>query len=93
MSFIITNPTESVAHGVAIQTNVLFEKFAIQSSTHEIVGNVIKIGDVPTGTTIISLELLAPSRPTEVNDTITLVFQEMTYPITQDISISVRGGQ
>jgi flagellar basal body L-ring protein FlgH len=54
---------------------------------------VIKIGDVPTGTTIISLELLAPNRPTEVNDTITLVFQEMTNPITQDISISVRGGQ
>lgn len=54
---------------------------------------MVKIGDVLPGTTIVSLELLTPSRPTEVNDRIALVFQEMTDPITQDISISVRGGQ
>jgi len=91
MSFTITNPTNSTAHGTAIQTNVLFQIFAVQSSTYPVVGNVINIEDIPPGTTIVSLELLAPNRPREVNDTITLVYQEMVNPITQEITISVRG--
>jgi hypothetical protein len=91
MSFTIVNPTGSAVHAAAIQTNVLFQIFAVQSSTYPVVGNVINIGDVPPGTTIVSLELLAPNRPREVNDTITLVYQEMINPITQEITISVRG--
>lgn len=92
ISFTITNPTEYAAHSGVIQTNVLFEYFTIVSSTHEIIGNVVKIGDVPPGTTVSSLELNSPGRPGDVHDTISLTYKEMSQPITQEISISVTGG-
>lgn len=92
ISFTIINPTVSTAHGAAIQADVLFANFEIQSSTHEVVGNVVVIGDAPPGTTIVSLDLLAPNRAGVVTDTVSLLFQEMTTPITQKITISVRGG-
>jgi hypothetical protein len=92
VSFTIINPTVSTAHGATIQADVLFAKFKIQSSTHEVVGNVVNIGDVPPGTTIVSLQLLAPNRAGIVTDTVSLLFQEMTTPIIQEITISVRGG-
>jgi len=92
ISFTITNPTKYTAHGVVIQTNVLFEYFSIVSSTHDIIGNIIKIGDAPPGTTISSLELTSPERPGDVHDTITLTFQEMSQPLSKEISISVTGG-
>ena len=93
MGFTITNPTNYTAHDVVIQTNVLFEHFSVVSSTHEIIGNAVKIGDVQPGTTVSSLELTSPARPTTVQDEITLTFKEMEQPITEDLSISVRGGQ
>ena len=89
----VINPTTNTAHGATIQANVLFADFVIQSSTHEVVGNVIMIGDVAPGTTIISLQLLSPSRPGTVVDTVSLLFQEMTEPVTQQVIISIRGGQ
>lgn len=92
ISFTITNPTNYTAHDVAIQTNVLFEHFSIVSSTHEIIGNILLIGDVQPGTTVSSLELISPSRPTNVQDTVSLTFKEMEQPITEDLSISVSGG-
>ena len=92
ISFTITNPTDHTAHGVVIQTNVLFDFFSIVSATHVVVGNVINIGDVPPGTTISSLELTSPDRPRDVDETISLTFQEMAQPITQEISISIKGG-
>lgn len=92
MTFTITNPTEYTAHDVVIQTNVLFQDLEIVSSTHQITGNVIEIGEV-SETTINSLQLRAPSKPTQIDDTITLTFKEMNEPITQQISISVTGGQ
>lgn len=93
MTFTITNPTEYVAHDVVIQTNVLFENFDVINSTHKIIGNVIEIGDVQSGTTISSLELRAPSKPRQIDDTITLAYQEVNEIISQQISISVTGGQ
>ena len=92
IGFTITNPTEYTAHDVVIQTNVLFEHFSIVSSTHDIIGNIVKIGDVQPGTTVSSLELTSPDRPRDVQDTITLTFKEMDQPITEGISISVSGG-
>jgi len=92
MTFTITNPTEYTAHEVVIQTNVLFQDLEIISSTHQITGNVIEIGEV-SETTIISLQLRASSKPKQIDDTITLTFKEMNEPITQQISISVTGGQ
>ena len=93
MTFTITNPTEYTAHDVIIQTNVLFQDLEVISSTHEIIGNVIEIGDVQSGTTISSLELRAPSKPRQIDDTITLSYQEVNEIISQQISISVTGGQ
>jgi len=93
MTFTITNPTEYTAHDVVVQTNVLFEQFNAVSTTYERTGNAIEIGDVPSGTIIVSLELTAPSKPQQMDDTITLTFKEMNEPITQEISISVTGGQ
>jgi len=93
MTFTITNPTEYTAHDVIIQTNVLFQDLEVVSSTHEIIGNVIEIGDVQSGTTISSLELRAPSKPKQIDDTITLTYQEVNETISQQISISVTGGQ
>ena len=92
MTFTITNPTEYTAHDVVIQTNEILQKFGLVSSTHEIVGNAIEIGDVPE-TTICSLELSAPSKPGQIDDSVTLTFKEMSEPLTQEISISVTGGQ
>jgi len=93
MTFTITNPTEYTAHDVIIQTNVLFQDLEVISSTHEIIGNVIEIGDVHSGTTISSLELRAPSKPRQIDDTITLTYQEVNEIISHQISISVTGGQ
>lgn len=92
MTFTITNPTEYTAHDVVIQTNEILQKFSLVSSTHEIVGNAIEIGDVPE-TTICSLELSAPSKPGQIDDSVTLTFKEMNEPLTQEITISVTGGQ
>jgi len=92
MTFTITKPTEYTAHDVVIQTNEILQKFGLVSSTHEIVGNAIEIGDVPE-TTICSLELSAPSKPGQIDDSVTLTFKEMNEPLTQEISISVTGRQ
>lgn len=92
ITFTITNPTEYTAHDVVIQTNEILQKFGLVSSTHEIVGNAIEIGDVPE-TTICSLELSAPSKPGQIDDSVTLTFKEMNEPLTQEITISVTGGQ
>lgn len=91
ISFTITNPTEYTAHDVVIQTNVLFEHFSIDSSTHEVEGNVVRIGDVPSGTSVSSLELTSPDKPRNIQDTITLSFQEMDQPVTEELLISVSG--
>lgn len=92
ISFAIVNPTEYIAHDVVIQTKVLLEYFTIISSTHEVIGNTVKIGDVEPGTTVSSLELNSPERPQTVQDTTTLIFKEMRQPVIKEISITVRGG-
>lgn len=92
VTFTVTNPSGSTTHGSTIQAEVILTNFEVQSSTHEVVGNVINIGDVPPGTTIVSLELMAPSRPRKISGTVNLTYQEMTEPITQEITISVKGG-
>lgn len=93
IGFTITNPTNYTAHDVTIQTNVLLEHFSLVSSTHEVLGNIIKIGDMQPGTTVSSLEVISPARPTNVQDNISLTFKEMEQPLTEDLLISVYGGQ
>lgn len=86
----IINPATNTLHSASIETNLLFQEFALQSSTSTVVGNVISIGDLPTGTTIVSLTLQTQNKPRDVIDTLSLVYQEMTDQITQQISISIR---
>jgi hypothetical protein len=93
ITFTVMNPTTIIAHGATIQASLFFAEFSIITSTHEVVGNVINIGVVQPGTTIVALEVLAPSKPGTVSDVVELVFQEMTEPVTKLISISVEGGQ
>lgn len=92
VSFTITNPTEYVAHDAVLQTSVLLQQFTVLSSTHEVTGNTVIIGDASGGTIVVSLELRAPDLPGTVTDTVTLVFTEADAPPTQGISITVSGG-
>lgn len=91
-SVTVTNPTELVAHGAVIQTNVLFQEFTVLSSTHAVTGNIVTLGDVAMGTVIVSVELLAPDMPGTVTDTISLIFAEAEAAQTEGISITVTGG-
>ena len=93
MSFTIRNLASTTAHGATIEAETLFSYFAIVFSTREVIGTVVNVGDVPPGTTIISLTLLSPNKPGTVTDTVNLLFQEMTAPVSQQVVITVRGGQ
>ena len=91
ISFTILNPTEYTAHNVNIQAGTLFEYFNLESSTHEVIGNVINVGDVPKGSVICSLELTSPRKPTEVHETVSLTYLEMEQTVDQKIDIVVTG--
>lgn len=91
ISFTINNPTIYAANGAYIETGGLLSDFSLISSTHEVVGSVINIGEVTSGITIVSIEVRAPNRARTFANIITLNFQEMTNPITKTITISVRG--
>lgn len=92
ISFTILNPSEYTAHDVNILLSNLFEYFTLKSSTHEVSGNVIKIGNVPPGTVICNLKLTSNVlKPTEVHETVTLIYREMSEPITEEINISITG--
>jgi len=91
ISFTISNPTTFTANGVYLETNGLFSDFTLQSSTHKTTGSVINIGEVPSGITIVSVELISPSRARTLTNTVTLNFQEMVNPVTKSVTISVRG--
>jgi len=91
ISFTINNPTTFTANGVYLETSGLFSDFTLQSSTHETTGSVINIGEVPSGVTIVSVELVSPDRARTITNTIVLNFQEMVTPVTKSVTISVRG--
>jgi hypothetical protein len=91
ISFTINNPTAYTANGVYLETEGLLSDFSLQSSTHEIFGSVINIGEVSSGITIVNIDVIAPNRARTFSNTITLNFQEMINPLTESIIISVRG--
>jgi hypothetical protein len=91
ISFTISNPTAFTANGVYIETSGLFSDFTLQSCTHETTGSVINIGQVPSGITVVSVNLLAPDRVRVFTNTVVLNFQEMLNPLTESVTISVRG--
>ncbi len=91
MDFVIANPTTYTANGTAIQTSTLFQDFKVVSNTTQIVGSVIMVGKVPSGTTVVTVGLTAPQRPGSYSYTLTLDFIGASQPIPQQISISVTG--
>ena len=91
ISFTISNPTAFTANGVYLETSGLFSDFTLQSCTHETTGSVINIGQVPSGITVVSVNLLAPDRVRVFTNTVVLNFQEMLNPLTESVTISVRG--
>ena len=90
VSFTINNPTTFIATGVYLDTDNLFYDFELQTSTHDRAGSIITLGDVSSGVTVVTVNLLSTDRATFTN-TITLNFQEMINPITESIVISIRG--
>ena len=91
MSFTINNPTDFTANNVYIETDGLFSDFTVQSSSHEISGSVISIGQASSGILIVNLEVLSPTRARTYTNTITLNYQEMSNPLTETLTIYVRG--
>ncbi|MCW3998008.1 MAG: hypothetical protein NWF10_05500 [Candidatus Bathyarchaeota archaeon] len=91
ISFTINNPTAYIANGVYLETGGLLSDFSLQSSTHEVVGSVINIGEASSGITVVSVDVIAPSRARTFSNIVTLNFQEMINPVTESIIISVRG--
>ena len=91
ITFTITNPTTFTANTVYLETSGLFSDFTLQSSTHDTTGSVINIGEVRSGVTVVSVELVAPDRARTLTNTVALNFQEMASPVTKSVTISVRG--
>jgi hypothetical protein len=91
ISFTINNPTQFTATDVYFETEGLLSDFSLVFSTHEVVGSVINIGEVNSGITIVSIEVRAPSRARTLTNIVTLNYQEMTIPLTETLTISVRG--
>ncbi len=91
ITFTITNPTTFTANAVYLETSGLFSDFTLQSSTHDTTGSVINIGEVPSGVTVVSVELTAPDRARTLTNTVTLNFQEMATSVTKSVTISIRG--
>lgn len=93
ITFTVINPTNYTAHDVLIQTSGLLDHFTLTSATQNVNGNLISLNEVPSGTRICSLELIAPDRPFTITETITVSYLEMTQPITQSMSITIMGGR
>lgn len=91
ISFTISNPTAFTAKGVYVETGGLFSDFTLQSSTHQVTGSVISIGEVTSGVIVVNVELTAPNRAGTYTYAVTLNFQEMENPLTRSLTISVRG--
>jgi hypothetical protein len=90
LTFTILNMNSITLKNTVIQTELLFQKFNTISSTHPVSANIITIGDLNPGSTTVSLQL-TPTRPGEVNDTATLICQNIESQPTELITIQVRG--
>jgi hypothetical protein len=91
LTFTTINPTTFTYKNAVIQTNTLLQTFTVISSIKPINANIINIGDLPPGTTTITIILQAPNHPGTYTDNSTLIYQGIQNPPTQQISILVRG--
>ena len=91
LTFTIINPSSTTYRNAVIQTNTIFQSFTPISSTNTINANIINVGDLPPGTTTITIQLQASNRPGTVTDTATLIYQGTQNQPVQQITILVRG--
>jgi hypothetical protein len=91
LTFTAINPTSTTYKNAVIQTNTLLQSFTVISSTKPINANIVNIGDLPPGTTTVTLILQAPNRPDTFTDNATLIYQGIQNPPTQQITITIRG--
>ena len=91
LTFTAINPTSATYKNAVVQTNTLLQSFTVISSTKPINANIINIGDLPPGTTTVTLILQAPNRPDTFTDNATLIYQGIQNPPTQQITITIRG--
>ena len=91
LTFTVINPSSITYKNAVIQTNTLFQSFTVISSTDTVNANIINVGDLPPGTSTVTLQLRAPNRPGTFTDTATLIYQSIQNELTQQIVITVRG--
>lgn len=91
LTFTIINPSSITYKNTVIQTNNIFQSFTVISSTDTVNANIINVGDLPPGTSTVTLQLSAPNRPGTFTDTATLIYQGIQNQLTQQITIIVRG--
>ncbi len=87
--FTIYNPTSTTLTNTVIQTNSLFQYFNLASSTSPVSGSTINVGNVPTGTTQVTLQLTGKTQAS-ATVTVDLLYQNMPTQLTTQITI-VRG--
>jgi len=91
LTFTAINPTSATYKNAVVQTNTLLQSFTVISSTKPINANIVNIGDLPPGTTTVTLILQAPNRPDTFTDNATLIYQGIQNSPTQQITITIRG--
>jgi hypothetical protein len=88
MTISIVNPSSHSLQNAVIQGSVLFTYFT--STDSRIFGGTISLGQLPPGTSVYSLQLQA-TKIGQVDDTLSLTYQNIQSPITQQISLRIIG--
>jgi len=85
--FTIYNPTSTTLTNTVIQTNDLFQYFNFVSGTSTVSGSTINVGNVPTGTTQVTLQLTGKTQAS-ATVIVDLLYQGMPTQLTTQITIS-----
>jgi len=88
MTISIVNPSSQILQNAVIQGSTLFSYFT--STDSRVYGGTINLGQLPTGTSVFNLQLQA-TKIGQVDDTLSLTYQNIQSPITQQISIHITG--
>ncbi len=89
LTFTIINPTSTTLTNAVIQTNTLFQYFTLVSSSKPVSVTTISVGNVPAGTTQVTLQLAGKTQAS-ATVALDLIYEGMQSQLTQQITI-VRG--
>jgi hypothetical protein len=90
MTMSIINPSSATLRNAVIQTNTLFSFFSTTDSRVNVNAGTISLGDLPSGTTVITIQLQA-LKVGQLDDTLSLVYQSIQNPVIEQISIRIIG--